>query len=465
MFVVSSSRFRPAMGALRVSALRRQNIVDKIFGMGASSTYGGRGGWLSEHIAKEIPAAKELRYPFYAAAMESKEKKEWRQKWIFRIFGFFVPTVYMIWWETSRMEKLQYMEDQRSKFRGDTAFYGKCWGYQTDYIVECGLQTGDVFFIDYDKYGLHSYQGFWKFFTNMALGNSFNEMGVILKRNSQTYIVFPRSGGLVLERYCDVLAHHRIASVCGRRLACSDKDRKSLKKMLEEDIERGCRVNNVFFRFFEYVKFLRLPDMAEFNTGGQPFSPLPVDQEFVRSLDVSHKRCDMNQAISDLKDYKKPFEQKLTEKPDDEEAKREISRADNDIKILNKNLQELPDDGVDPLTAEETLCCRDDGDYIAKTFARVGLMPSVVRNHHIRIDVWEKMNRLAGRPDEGEIGTELSPPFFVRESDHGMYANRKWSVITVPKARLENTRAAQEAFSGTDDFGATATSIADSFGN
>ena len=65
--------------------------------------------------------------------------------------------------------------------------------------------------------------------------------------------------------------------------------------------------------------------------------------------------------------YKKPFEERLAADANDEEAKKEIARADNDIKILTKNLKEFQVDDFDAVTAEDTLHCKDDGDYIAKT--------------------------------------------------------------------------------------------------
>ena len=402
--------------------------------------YAGKSGWFQEHIHKEVErgVARECRHAMTVAGNEPRWKKVWRYKWIIRGFVGSVIFFSLGWWETSRWEKIQFLQEQREKFRGDTAFYGKCWGYQTDYMIELGLQTGDIFFVEKDGYGLHVWQGLWKKFQNAMFGNVFDEMGVILKRRGLTYVVFPTSTGLRAEKYCDLLAHYRISSVFGRRLYCSDEDRENLRKAMEEDFERGCKTSNRFLQFFQYVKCIRKPDFSRWYDGGNSMSELPVPTEFAEALQRSHQRCDIAQAIEKLKELNASIEIDGSER----------MRNQRDITKLSEALMEIPEETVAVPSLADTLSVRDDGDYFAKLFGRVGLMPPHVMLHHIRIDQWEKMNRLSGRLGEPEIGTELSPAFFVRETDHSMYVERKWSKCKIPKKRLVNPDAEQSQHVG-----------------
>lgn len=100
----------------------------------------------------------------------------------------------------------------------------------------------------------------------------------------------------------------------------------------------------------------------------------------IEALTNSHQRLDLKQSIADLK-------QKLATLPQD------APNRDSTVKLLKRaweKLQSVPSASTEPPSLEDTLVCRDDGDYFAKLFARVGLMPAEVAlpDNHMLLRHW-----------------------------------------------------------------------------
>uniref|UniRef100_A0A7S4SVQ7 Uncharacterized protein n=1 Tax=Alexandrium monilatum TaxID=311494 RepID=A0A7S4SVQ7_9DINO len=70
-------------------------------------------------------------------------------------------TALLAWWESRRWSLLQAHEDIRARYRDSGAetrlpFYGRDHGYEVDYMMELGLETGDVCRVTYCLAALHA---------------------------------------------------------------------------------------------------------------------------------------------------------------------------------------------------------------------------------------------------------------------------------------------------------------------
>lgn len=78
--------------------------------------------------------------------------------------------VYYVYWEHRRNRLLEEeLPALRSRFQGDTPFYGKLWGYATDYFLETSLQDGDLVFFSKDSHSLPFSSAFSRAFLHFLL--------------------------------------------------------------------------------------------------------------------------------------------------------------------------------------------------------------------------------------------------------------------------------------------------------
>lgn len=186
------------------------------------------------------------------------------------------PFGLVIYWEACRFKKLYYdFAHARRDFRGDTAFYGKQWGYTTDYLIESSLRDGDLVFFAYDPDSLHLHEAARKWLLNWWSGCSYDEVGIVFREHGTCYVAsFPvcrsnsidnasrlfswisNTGALeqsqetrrsvwssdrsnvVVEKYSDKLANRFPLTVSLRRLQCSRDAREKVGKTVRETISQ-----------------------------------------------------------------------------------------------------------------------------------------------------------------------------------------------------------------------------------
>ncbi|KAI4838336.1 hypothetical protein MKS88_002813 [Plasmodium brasilianum] len=120
-------------------------------------------------------------------------------------------------------------------------FYGKAWGYTTDYEIDISLNTGDLIFIKHDLYNINFFKRIMlkinRYFQN---GNSdYDEIGIILKKYNISYVyiqnVINRKDKLI--RYSYFLQKYKPSVVSLRRFISDDENIKiELKKNIEESL-------------------------------------------------------------------------------------------------------------------------------------------------------------------------------------------------------------------------------------
>ncbi|PHJ19745.1 hypothetical protein CSUI_006426 [Cystoisospora suis] len=78
--------------------------------------------------------------------------------------------VYCVYWERRRNRLFEEeLPALRSRFQGDTPFYGKLWGYATDYFLETSLQDGDLVFFSKHSHSLPFFSAFSRAFLHFLL--------------------------------------------------------------------------------------------------------------------------------------------------------------------------------------------------------------------------------------------------------------------------------------------------------
>ncbi|CAD2091591.1 conserved Plasmodium protein, unknown function [Plasmodium vinckei lentum] len=133
----------------------------------------------------------------------------------------------------------QYKQDTNFKENDDEAlnyFYGKSWGYTTDYEIDISLNSGDLIFIKHD---LDSVNFFKKMLlkVNRYFQNNYDydEIGIVLKKHNISYVYIQNflNKKENLLRYSHFLQKYKPFVVSLRRFISSDEQ---IKKKLHENI-------------------------------------------------------------------------------------------------------------------------------------------------------------------------------------------------------------------------------------
>ena len=127
------------------------------------------------------------------------------------VFAFTVP---YLAWKVGVYQRISFSEKCRNKFSGSTAFYGKRWGNENDYAIECSLKTGDILFCNYDIGALHPLAAIKKTILNRLEGRDWDKVGLIERTNAGVRVHFSNCTMI----YADVLADYRVSNVGIRRL-------------------------------------------------------------------------------------------------------------------------------------------------------------------------------------------------------------------------------------------------------
>lgn len=145
-----------------------------------------------------------------------------------------LPIVTTIGWEYRVWKRKLYYDRNREHFPGSTPFYGKLWGYESDYMIETSLGEGDLVFWSVDPLSIHLSESLARFAYRHLKGDydCWDFCGVVQKRDGVAVVVGP--GGTYV-RYSDLVADHRTCSLVVRTLIDTSPDgteRASISRMI-----------------------------------------------------------------------------------------------------------------------------------------------------------------------------------------------------------------------------------------
>jgi hypothetical protein len=160
----------------------------------------------------------------------SRQSKAYRQK-IFKrlLFGF--PIIATVGWEYRVWKRQLYFSRNQSYFTGSAPFYGKMWGYESDYMIETSLADGDLVFWAVDPLSIHLHEAVCRFLYRRLKGDydAWDFCGIVKKINGKAYAVGP-DGCAVL--YSDLVADARTTSVAIRRLVDTSEGGQSRRNIV-----------------------------------------------------------------------------------------------------------------------------------------------------------------------------------------------------------------------------------------
>ena len=137
-----------------------------------------------------------------------------------------LPIVATVGWEYRVWKRRLYYTRNRSHFPGSTPFYGKMWGYESDYMIDMSLEDGDLVFWQADPLSIHIYESICRFPYRHMKGDydAWDFCGVVKRVNGKNYVMGP-NGMSVL--YSDLVADHRTTTLAIRRLVDTSESQTS----------------------------------------------------------------------------------------------------------------------------------------------------------------------------------------------------------------------------------------------
>ena len=190
---------------------------------------------------------------------------------MFKRFIFGLPVVATIGWEYRVWKRKLYYDRNREHFPGSTPFYGKMWGYESDYMIETSLNEGDMVFWSVDPLSIHIHESMARFPYRHIKGDydAWDLCGIIRKRDGRAYVVGPH-GNTTL--YSDLVADYRTTTLAIRKLVDTSKSgtsRARLSSAIHAKPEGCDRYMRISPRgFFEYS--VKAVVGRYFSTNGQP---------------------------------------------------------------------------------------------------------------------------------------------------------------------------------------------------
>ncbi|CRG96263.1 conserved Plasmodium protein, unknown function [Plasmodium gallinaceum] len=124
-------------------------------------------------------------------------------------------------------------------------FYGKAWGYTTDYEIDLSLNTGDLIFIKHDLDYINFFKKILlKINRYLQSNDNYDEIGIIIKKHNISYVYIQNilNKKEKLMRYSYFLQKYKPSVVSLRRLLCNDED---IKKKLHENILENIKRNEI----------------------------------------------------------------------------------------------------------------------------------------------------------------------------------------------------------------------------
>ena len=160
----------------------------------------------------------------------SRQSKAYRQR-IFKrlLIGF--PIIATVGWEYRVWKRQLYYSRNQSFFTGSTPFYGKMWGYESDYMIETSLGDGDLVFWAADPLSIHLHEAVCRFLYRHLKGDydAWDFCGIVKKVNGKAYVFGP-DGSAVL--YSDLVSDARTTSVAIRRLVDTSESGQSRRNIV-----------------------------------------------------------------------------------------------------------------------------------------------------------------------------------------------------------------------------------------
>ncbi|SOV23292.1 conserved Plasmodium protein, unknown function [Plasmodium sp. DRC-Itaito] len=136
-------------------------------------------------------------------------------------------------------------------------FYGKAWGYTTDYEIDISLNTGDLIFIKHDLDNLNIFKKILLKVNRYFQGNNdYDEIGMILKKNNISYIyiqnLLNKKENVI--RYSYFLQKYKPSVVSLRRFLCDDENIKiELQKNIMHSIMNDDGINKRYSIFLNLL--------------------------------------------------------------------------------------------------------------------------------------------------------------------------------------------------------------------
>ncbi|PFH31322.1 hypothetical protein BESB_027570 [Besnoitia besnoiti] len=182
--------------------------------------------------------------------------------WWWRLAPLAFPLVgFGLYWEQRRRRMLaKDLPALRARFQGDTPFYGKLWGYTTDYFLENSFGDGDLVFLSRDHHSFSFSRAAARAVTRCLLlilpaggpadgsqrfalggGMCIDDVGVIFVENGQRYVVSlsAERSGLEKVKYADKVAESFPEAILVRRLRCSPEVREKVHHAIEEALRQS----------------------------------------------------------------------------------------------------------------------------------------------------------------------------------------------------------------------------------
>lgn len=144
-------------------------------------------------------------------------------RWVRALF-LGIPCSFVGLWEYRVYAEKREIKALEARFVGGTPFYGKRWGYTTDFMIHQSLQTGDLVFISYKLENRHLSDVVWDRLNRYLSRHNWDDCYMVVHRESDKYLVqLAPTGGLTLKPYAELLATSSPMLVSVRRLQAASE--------------------------------------------------------------------------------------------------------------------------------------------------------------------------------------------------------------------------------------------------
>lgn len=163
-----------------------------------------------------------------------RRSRAYKRKILQRIL-FTLPVVMTAGWEFRVWKRRLYYERNRYHFPGSTNFYGKMWGYESDYMIEASLNDGDMVFWSAEPLSNHLHHAIFRFPYRHIKGDydSWDFVGLVKKRPTDGRAVVIGSDGTAI-LYSDLVADYRTSTLAVRSLIDTSAGGESRLKISQE---------------------------------------------------------------------------------------------------------------------------------------------------------------------------------------------------------------------------------------
>lgn len=152
---------------------------------------------------------------------------------VFGLTALWIPAYTAFWFYRGSSIKRD-IEITRRDFQGDTPFYGRSWGYATDYMFEQTLSEGDLILLSHDRRTLSPFAAMRKTLLNNTTGVQWDNAGLIHVVDGQRYVVMlDNQEGFICKKYADFVAFSYADLIASRPLNVDNTTRKRIFDVIE----------------------------------------------------------------------------------------------------------------------------------------------------------------------------------------------------------------------------------------